>query len=258
MKKVYLGDKLLSTELKLGEGYVFVPFEENYNLPTASAVLRYDFGDTNSYPGTGTTINDLQGNFDGGIITAGPSGSFSPTDFEGSWDFDGTSKIQFPVSSSAGTGEWSMTTWVKVPSSPSPAVQCILHSNGEGGSQPKVLLYRSGEIFARFTAGGDETQRFQFGFDTGSMKDEWHQITVVRDVNGGVSASVDLQPLVAGGYEDTGSAQWGYIGIDDLTPDPEPYDVNNWQGSISNLSLYDKKLTKDEINSVYYYYDDRL
>jgi hypothetical protein len=84
----YYGDKAL-TGTEVVRNYTFLKDRYKTNsVVTSGLVLYWDFGNTASYPGTGTAINDLSGNGNHGTIN-GTGGAYSST-FGGVYTFSAT------------------------------------------------------------------------------------------------------------------------------------------------------------------------
>ena len=94
---------------------------QNYNatkgtfhgLATSGLVAHYDASDTNSYPGTGTTVTDLSGNGNDATFVNGPTFT---TDTGGAFVFDGTNdRITAPGSTdfAFGTGDHTFEVWFR-------------------------------------------------------------------------------------------------------------------------------------------------
>ena len=87
-------------------------------IVTNGMVLYLDASNTRSYPGSGTTWNDLSGNGNNGTLTNGPT--FSTANM-GSIVFDGTNDYVIASNSllSHGTSDWTYSTWLKFNGTPS-------------------------------------------------------------------------------------------------------------------------------------------
>ena len=243
MGKIYWGDNLVYPyiEDKYAIYNPLAPYTENLEL-------WYDFGNTTSYAGSGTVVTDLSGNTNGNL-----SGSFvySSSDFDGSIDLQALTYI--PVGSTGsvatGTGEWSMTSWIKYRAGDTVS-QALMHSQFGGGLKPKIFFYSDGDIVVRFTS--SVTNRWDIGFLTGSMTDSWHQLNIVRDANGGISGSIDDNPLIASGYTDTGDTTWFVLGQGDTTLQ------GAWSGSMATMMFHSEALDDAKIKQTYDYYSQRL
>jgi hypothetical protein len=75
-------------------------------------ILHLDAGNTNSYPGSGTTWTDLSGNGNNGILTNGPifdSGDGGSIVFDGSNDF-----VKPPNSTTLQLTNFTLSSWVRI------------------------------------------------------------------------------------------------------------------------------------------------
>lgn len=241
MKRLYIGDKDVSTLLKLNGGHVYVPFDESYLPYTEGLQKWYDFGRLDSYAGSGSVLNDIQGNSNA-TIEAGANGVFS-SDLSGSWEFNQTTRIVAETGSLSGTGSYSMV-FVFKKATDDIAVETITDSSTDVGRFPKVISYNDGDFLCRFSDGIAFDNRFDVGFDTGSMLKEWHQLNIVRDSGGGVSASLDNNPLVSTGKVDTGSADFHFFSNGNAAQ-------SQWSGSMAQMLFYTSSLTDENIQQIY-------
>jgi len=86
--------------------------EDYKNVITRGLVLHLDVSALESYPGSGTSWNDLSGNNNNGTLTNGPTYS---SDNQGYINFDGTNDYVTIADSSNwdfGTGEFSIEMWI--------------------------------------------------------------------------------------------------------------------------------------------------
>lgn len=240
MQRLYLGNKDVSTLLKLDGNFVYVPFEENYGPFLDGIQKRFDFGNLESYPGSGNELYDLATEGTASMIT-GARSEYS-TDLGGSYVFGETTRIFQPTGSLSGTGSYSMVfVFTKADDS---TVETIVDSNTDVGRFPKVISYDNGDFLVRFTDGVEFDNRFDVGFDTGSMLNEWHQLNIVRDEDGGVSASLDNNPLVSTGRVDTGSADFYIFSNGNAAQ-------SQWSGSMAQMLFYTSSLTNENISQIY-------
>ncbi len=81
------------------------------SIVTDGLVLHLDAGDTDSYPGSGTTWTDLSGNGNNGTLVSMDGNNYSSAN-GGYLDFDGSSDyVQGTISSSTFTGPHSICCW---------------------------------------------------------------------------------------------------------------------------------------------------
>jgi hypothetical protein len=101
------------TELEFNNGSTWLSEQKNpETIPTNGLVLQIDPGIPGTYSGSGTTVTDLSGSNNNGTLPG--SGVTYSTVGNGSFLFDGTSRISVPNSSSlnlSGTQQYTVLCW---------------------------------------------------------------------------------------------------------------------------------------------------
>ena len=240
-QKYYLGDKVIYRQY-LGDNPTLVEKLTESPPPDpieTNLVLFLDAGDDLSYPPpyTGSTWTDLSNS--NNSVTLNAAVSYTGSD-GGNLIFDQTAGGRGTLATSIQpSSAFTLTTWLNVKSTPG----CIIGDDGNGQpANEKINFLANGNILIR-TIEGDSAINFNFGYETGSMNGEWHQITVMRDTNNVFYACVDDNPYVTGSTL-SGTPRFKIIG--DNANQGQHIDA-----SYSNMLFYDASLTQDEVNQNY-------
>ena len=196
---------------------------------TTNLVLYYDPSNSSSYPGTGTTINDLSGN--------GLNGSMSGITFTTPYfTYNGTSS-QIAIADNAllepGSGDWTMEVWVNQSVAGN---DVVLGKFPAGGAQVSYSIRTSATVYyAQMGSGiGSGATLFQSSSNQIRTIGTWYQLvyvftnvasnTIETFVNGVSIGTVShslasilnsTNPLYIGSYNGGEYTQWfdGKIGI---------------------------------------------
>jgi hypothetical protein len=212
------------------------------NAPvTSNLVLYYDPSNSSSYPGTGTTINDISGN--------GLSGTMSNITFTSPYfSFNGTSS-QISVADNPllepGSGDWSIEFWVNHSVLAGSSRILIAKTDG-GNSSDWGYGLRSSSVGNTFMEIGNGTSTVQSS-STGLTTDNWYQVvgvwtnvatnTFALYVNGNLigsnshsftSVKNTTSPLYLGSFNGGQFSQW-------------------LNGKMGVVRLYQKALTDSEV-----------
>lgn len=220
---------------------------------TTNLQMWWDFGQSSSYPGTGTTVNDLSsgGTKDGTFDGSGQS--FSSTDFDGSLVW-GTNSFEIAVSGGlTTTANWTTCMWFK--RTDSSGINGLYYAGTGTGTSPKIFLYggtdgNEGRIQLRFTAGSSNV--YNWGWDDGTDLNQWVQLTIVRQSGGALYVAKNDEGLQSTGLSDSGTPSWSNFGA------TESDRRNGWDGSVATVMCYSEALTDTEITQNYNYFAQRL
>ena len=206
---------------------------------TDGLVLALDAGDTNSYPGSGTTWTDLSGN--GNNATISGTSVWNDT-YGGQFDFGDVSQttqyITLPHQAAQSTGtSFTMEFWMK-PVSSSGKYFCSMASSDADNNY--FLLQQNSTSFQRYTGTGNipysNNEILQFcvvrnGSDTGTFYK-----------NGGNPTSSTSISVI------NGVANGGWILNQEQDTVGGSFDANqNYRGAFMIVKLYNKALTASEI-----------
>jgi hypothetical protein len=223
------------------EGRPWVPVPVLTNLQ-----LYYDPSNTSSYPGTGTTINNLE--------TTSLPGTMSNITFTSPYfSYNGTSSQISIADNSAlepGAGDWTMEAWFRVTAFGSS--QVVLGKFDNGGLAEDVSysirLSTTGNLFAQLGSGsGSEATLFVDSTAYQTVLSTWYQVVYVFTnvsansletyINGSSIGSVthslssilnNTNPLYLGSYNGGEYSQW-------------------FNGSTGVVRLYNAALTADQV-----------
>jgi hypothetical protein len=206
-------------------------------------VLCLDAGSKRSYPGTGTTWTDTVGGNDG-TLTNGPT--FSSANggsivFDGSNDYAQTQNITLTSSS------FTLCCWLRPDSLPSlatPLSSSHYYATGYNGNF--ILRINGGNsiTFATYNGKSDE-QYITTSYSISANR--WYNIVVDGDgTNSSIYVDADKISSFAQNKVLTDLSSGGLIAGDDISWANQPFD-----GLISNILLYNKTLTADEVRKNY-------
>lgn len=205
----------------------------NPRIVTSGLVLALDAGDTNSYPGSGTTWKDLSGNSNNGTLTNGVTLSSAT---QGSFIFGGTNQYIELDNALALTGAFTITCFF------------VRDTTGErsflgktsGGSGTKIIFLSNNNIFFRMVD-GESAVNFDIGY-TNDLHGQWNYLTAIRDSSNVIKASMNGGPLITNAAR-TGTFSPNAIGRNG--------DGQYWDGKIADMKVYNRELTASEIEQNY-------
>ena len=205
-------------------------------------------GDSNSYPGSGTTWYDLSGNGRHGEIEGNPTYTATPGYFDITSD---NTYVDIPNDGlSPGVGDYTYSMWIKFDSFNSGDE---IFSNGRYSSTGIQVRTSADRLFLYHD--GDSAGYF----DTGGVTDgEWVNFVFVRE-NGVGKFYYD------GALRDTltGTAMSKSINISSSYSDLRlmrsvRYNNDNVDGKIAQFSVYDRALSLEEVIKNYGYFGGRI
>jgi hypothetical protein len=174
-------------------------------IVTSGLVLALDAADRNSYPRTGTTWRDLSGNSNTGTLTNGPV--FSNTN-GGSITTDGIDdyiNLGNAVSIKMGTGNFTISTWVKILTQTGPATfKGVITSKQAAAAAAGYGFYWNNSVnkFLWSTANGSSSSEIFTTNTWSSLVNVWANIVMIRQ-NG---ATNNGHFYINGVYESLASA----------------------------------------------------
>jgi hypothetical protein len=186
MRKLYIGDKDVSSILKLDGGFVYVPFGPKVYQGKLDTWL--DSTDVDSYPGSGSTWSDLVGSNNTTLV-----GNYEYIDNAirfGGQNNSGSANLGTTLEHS---GKFIAQTFFKIDAMDGTST-CLWGEDDETlAAQGKIAVNNDGQIRVRMRADGfsGPAVLINVGYDTGSMHGSWHMLTVIRDDNNWISASLD-------------------------------------------------------------------
>jgi len=216
-------------------------------IVTDGLVFAVDANNIISYPKSGTTAYNLTGSGTAGTLTNGPTFQLPQG---GYWSFDGTDDyLAFGDIADLGTGDFTLSVWVYIPSGTASTFRAILNKKGPSGADAGYgIYYNTGmQKFLWSTANGSSASEIFTSNTFASIENTWANIVMVRQ-NG---ATNNGSYYVNGAYQSLASAAT-VLNVDSsynlsLATAAGPYTPYCFQGDIANAKIYNKALTSDEV-----------
>ena len=149
--------------------------------------------------------------------------------------------------SQAGPDTFSIEAWVKTTSTAGGKIVGFGNAtNGESGSYDRhVYMSGDGRITFGVYPGGVRTVRSGTGYNDG----QWHYVVATMGA-GGMTLYIDGKRADSRADTTTGQPYTGYwrVGGDNISGWPDTGSSNYLSGSISDVAVYDKVITRDQIN----------
>jgi hypothetical protein len=207
----------------------------NYNstLPTFDLLIKLDANDISSYPGSGTTVFNLQSGSYNHTLTGA-----TYTVLDGIKCFDCTTSTNRVVVNGTGptlpTTGYTYITWARLKSD---------------NSSFRTLLYTNSPKYTPITVpNGSDTLGYwdsafrSSGYDLTALEETWVQFSVVGDNSSQSFYINDVQVGSTIAFGAAGTTHWGW-GNNDVVP-------QSW-GHVANLYYYNRKLSLSEITEQY-------
>jgi hypothetical protein len=214
---------------------------------TDGLVFAVDANNIVSYPKSGTAVYNLTGSGTTGTLTNGPTFKLPQG---GYWSFDGTDDyLAFGDIADLGTGDFTLSVWVYIPSGTASTFRAILNKKGPSGADAGYgIYYNTGmQKFLWSTANGSSASEIFTSNTFASIENTWVNVVMVRQ-NG---ATNNGSYYVNGAYQSLASAAT-VLNVDSsynlsLATAAGPYTPYCFQGDIANAKIYNKALTSDEV-----------
>jgi hypothetical protein len=216
-------------------------------IVTDGLVFAVDANNIVSYPKSGTAVYNLTGSGTTGTLTNGPTFKLPQG---GYWSFDGTDDyLAFGDIADLGTGDFTLSVWVYIPSGTASTFRAILNKKGPSGADAGYgIYYNTGmQKFLWSTANGSSASEIFTSNTFASIENTWVNVVMVRQ-NG---ATNNGSYYVNGAYQSLASAAT-ILNVDSsynlsLATAAGPYTPYCFQGDIANAKIYNKALTSDEV-----------
>ncbi|AGH31518.1 hypothetical protein SWZG_00005 [Synechococcus phage S-SKS1] len=236
--------KTATNKLQYSVGFVTHPTAAVAGIVTSGLVLHLDAGDTDSYPGSGTTWTDLSGQGNNGTLTNGPT--YSSADggsivFDGTDDYVTTGNQLDPDADGLfanSTSAWSVTSWFNSDTVGS-GQDAITGKGGGLGAAATYVTYRDGNNLKVRLRGGTVTTVSSISANT------WYEVTVTWD--GSTSKSYLNGVFATNLAVGSASKQTNNFDIGATASGT----TNRFDGKISQTLVYNKALTASEIQRNY-------
>lgn len=213
-------------------------------IVTDGLIMYLDAANRKSYPGSGTTWHDLSGNNNNGTFGASTAAPTFSGDNGGCLDFDGSNDYidlgnPTSLSSLGGTSNISVSSWVKYDS-----------YVGSGGSQPYSVITVKGSPWTWLLENPNNRLRFRItagGSDVNIEDTSIHSLNTWYNVIGTYDGS-NMKIYVNGLLKNT-KAQTGTLGTNSITAKIGTFQGTNYNmnGKISNVSIYNRALSANEV-----------
>ena len=210
-------------------------------MPTG-LVLYLDANNTASYPGTGTTLNDLSGN--GYTHTLSNSNLYTTLSGVKCFNCSATGQVILANSTTIPIpANFTYISWVRVRSTTT-GYRTLLRAYNTGGHA--IIINTGTNILGMWDNLPANTGFNSSGYNMAAYGDVWAQFATVGDASGqtfyinGQQVGSSVAKSVAGQYH----YAWGNI----QSANDQPW------GYVANLELYNTKFTADQIRQNYYYY----
>jgi hypothetical protein len=206
------------------------------NIVRNGLILYYDAANVRSYPTTGTTLSDISGNGNNATLTAGVT--FSTTN-QGYFNFDTTAQRGTSTLSNFGTSmTWS--AWINRTASANPFNMFM------GRELPYFAFNENNVIlFSNDISGSQRT--ITTPILSSPVNNRWRNVVGTTSFNGSVttmSLYIDSILIVSSGFTGSQGTRTSFFTIGDGRSTTSWYPFN---GFISNVSIYNRTLTQDEI-----------
>ena len=206
-------------------------------------VLCLDAASKRSYPGTGTVWTDLTGS-NNGTLTNGPTfdaGNGGSLSFDGLDDYVQTQNITIS------TANFMLSCWIKFDSFSSlstPLASSHYYATGYNGNF--ILRINSGNSITFATYNGRSNEQY-ITTNYSMYINRWYNIVVDGDgVNSSIYVDTDKISSFAQNKVLTDLSNGGLIIGDDIS-----WSNQAFNGAVSNVSIYNRALTADEIRRNY-------
>jgi len=211
------------------------------NIIDDGLVLYLDAGNSASYSGSGTTWTDLSGNDNTGTLTNGPTYSSANG---GSLIFDGVDDyLEYSKQFFSGTDNFTISVWLK---SDGTQVQysCPISQGHFNNTGFAFQIGFPSPSDMRFVLGdGSSWQSLSFNYNTNSNFD-WHHLVVTKN-NNSFATYKDGNSTASGTHIINYGTYNFSIGRDTYNTDSSH---RVWKGKISQVSIYNRALSADEIS----------
>ena len=215
----------------------------NTRIVTDGLVLCLDAASKRSYPGTGTTWADLAGS-NNGTLTNGPT---FDADNGGVISFDGLDDYIQTQSITISTANFTLSCWIKFDSFSSlatPLASSHYYATGYNGNF--ILRINSGNSITFATYNGKSNEQYITTNYSMSIN-KWYNIVVDGD---GTNSSIYIDTDEISSFTQnkvlTDLSNGGLVIGDDIS-----WSNQAFNGLVSNVSIYNRALTADEIRRNY-------
>ena len=207
------------------QGVISKPVANVNSIITSGLVLNLDASNSSSYPGSGTSWNDISGNNNNALLNGAVFSNVSGV----SYFTCGTNCISADITKSA---SMTFSAWAK---SSNFSASTMLFNTGAYGVGPDLLFYLNTIYWNIY----DNTAS-PFTFSPAANISNWHNYTVVNDATSNAKLYIDGVFKASAAYRsntDTTTLSIGGGGTN----------TNKWVGEIANFQAYNRVLTASEV-----------
>ena len=232
------------------------------SLYSSNVLFHYDIGDTNSYPGTGTTISDLSGNgYDLTMTHTGNYTSSGTSSYLDSFRIYETGLYPNMYGENGSPVSFTMSGWLKTGSSTSYGYEFAGYLN----SPFQVNLTEPGAGTPRLTtnlkfkqSGGSSTMTAQYYLSNPYnviTHNDWFNFTLVADATAGVSYYINgqVQTINQGSRSGTAVTLPTFIDTSGFGNSSGnggiTFDHRTTQAALAHLIFYNETLTASQIST---------
>lgn len=242
INNIYLGSTAV-TAAYLGSTQVFGGGGGTY--VTGGLVMYYDYGDTLSYPGSGSTVYDLISSTSGTIY----NGTYSATsggymDFSAGGYVDTSRNMNVLVQNNT---SWTYEFWFSRPGYGSATGFNNFVIGGVGTTTSTIFQYSDTGTDAQLAVFNGTSITFT-NFASSYTKDRFNQFVIVADNPNGQTS------LYINGSLISTIGNWRNLYANQTVALPGRSDISDrWQGKFSIARLYDRKLSSAEVTQNFDY-----
>jgi hypothetical protein len=227
------------------------PETETIPIVTGSLVFHIDAGDTNSYPGSGTTVSDLVGSND---ATLNNGTSFTSAD-GGSFIFDGMDDYisipdndVFSFGNSSTDSPFTFEAWIN----PTDATDFRILAKFASGVREYFLSTSTDDTIICVLYDYSSDFVFEYAKTTSTLSDgQWANVAVTYDGRGGAGARNGIEIYINGQIQTVTRVFNGTYTA--MKNGFQPVDIGRFNatsfasGKLSVLKVYDRDLTASEV-----------
>ena len=207
------------------QGVISKPVANVNSIITSGLVLNLDASNNSSYPGSGTTWNDISGNNNNALLNGAIFYNVSGV----SYFTCGTNCISADITKSA---SMTFSAWAK---SSNFLASTMLFNTGAYGVGPDLLFYQNTIYWNIY----DNTAS-PFTFSPAANISNWHNYTVVNDATSNAKLYIDGVFKASAAYRSNTATTTLSIGGGGTN-------TNKWVGEIANFQAYNRVLTASEV-----------
>jgi hypothetical protein len=207
------------------QGVLSKPIAITNSIITTGLVLNLDASNSSSYPGSGTSWNDISGNNNNALLNGAVFSSVSGI----SYFTCGTNCISANITKSA---SMTFSVWAK---SSNFSASTMLFNTGDYGVGPDLLFFLNTIYWNIY----DNTAS-PFTFSPAANISNWHNYTVVNDATSNAKLYIDGVFKASATYRSN-------IATTTLSIGGGGGNTNKWIGEIANFQAYNRVLTASEV-----------